>query len=105
MAQAKAATADNIKFTPEATGALGPPGFALLMEPVVTEPAEQELDDTTTENVFDAAFSVVLNVTPLRIKVCAPAAVVGPVYVKVVKPTPNPETNTVPQVPRVPVNG
>ncbi len=37
------------------------------MEPVLMGPAEHELDDVTTENVFDAAFSVVVKVTPVII--------------------------------------
>lgn len=79
MVQAKAAANDSTKFMPEATpGAEGPPGFELLMEPVATWPAEQELDETTMENAFVEALAVVLNVTPLRIKVCAPAAWVTP---------------------------
>ena len=36
----------------------------LLMDPVLIGPAEHELDDVTTKNVFDAALSVVLKVTP-----------------------------------------
>jgi len=72
------------------------------MDPVEILPAEQELDDTTTENVLVAALSVVLKVTPLRIIVWAPAAVAGPEYVKVTNPAPNvPKVNT-PQGPRDP---
>ena len=37
------------------------------MEPVLMGPAEHELDDATTKNVFDAALSVVLKVTPVII--------------------------------------
>ena len=104
MVQAKAAANDSTKFIPEATGAEGPPGFELLMEPVATWPAEQELDETTTEKAFDEAFSVVLKVTPLRIKVCAPAAVVGPEYVKAATPALLEKGSNVatPQVPIVP---
>lgn len=97
---AKAAKKDIIKFIPGAVGALG--RFALLMDPVEIKPAEQELDDTTTENELLAALAVVLKVTPLRIKVWAPAAVVGPVYVKVKKPTPKVAKFTTPQGPRAP---
>ena len=39
----------------------------LVMDPVLIGPAEHELDDVTTENVFDAALSVVLKVTPVII--------------------------------------
>ena len=45
----------------------GGPGFELLMDPVLIGPAEHELDDVTTKNVFDAALSVVLKVTPVII--------------------------------------
>ena len=36
----------------------------LLMDPVLIGPAEHELDDVTTENVFEAALSVALKVRP-----------------------------------------
>jgi len=39
----------------------------ILMDPVLIKPAEHELDDVTTENVFDAALSVVLKVRPDKI--------------------------------------
>ncbi len=39
----------------------------LVMDPVLIGPAEHELDDVTTKNVFDAALSVVLKVTPVII--------------------------------------
>lgn len=82
MMQSSADAADSIKCTPLALAA-GPPGFELLMEPELIAPAEQELDDTATENVVDAAISVVLRVIPFQIMVCAPAAMVCPWYVRV----------------------
>jgi hypothetical protein len=39
----------------------------LVMDPVLIGPAEHELDDVTTENVFEASLSVVLKVRPDKI--------------------------------------
>jgi len=39
----------------------------ILMDPVLIGPAEHELDDVTTENVFEAAISVALKVRPDKI--------------------------------------
>lgn len=64
-AHVNAARTDGTQLMPDEVGAVGPPGFELLIEPVLTGPAEHELDDTTTENVLDVALSVVLKVTPV----------------------------------------
>lgn len=58
---------------------LGPPGFALSMDPVEIIPAEQEFSVVTTENVLEAGTTVVLRVTPDKITVCVPAALPVPV--------------------------
>ena len=80
-AHANAAAADKRALAPVEAGALGPPGFELLMAPVEIIPAEQEFWVVTTENVVDAATAVALRVTPLTTMVCAPAACPFPEYV------------------------
>ena len=81
-AQARAAAADRNTLAAVAAGALGPPGFELLMDPVEIIPAEQEFSEVTTEKKLVADTAVVLNVTPDKITVCVPAAVVVPLYSK-----------------------
>jgi len=72
-AHAITAKTDGTQLTAE-DGALGPPGFALLIAPVLIAPAEQEFAVVTTEKVGVAATAVALNVTPLTTMVCGPAA-------------------------------
>ena len=84
-AQARAAAADRSRLVPAAAGALGPPGFELLMDPVEIIPAEQEFSVVTTAKVLDAGTAVALSVRPDKVTVCEPAAVVGPLYVMSIK--------------------
>jgi hypothetical protein len=65
-AHANTAKTDGAQLIPD-DAALGPPGVELLTEPELMGRAEHELNDTTTEEVLDAAFSVVLNVAPVKI--------------------------------------
>lgn len=71
-AHAITAKTDGTQLTAE-DGAV-PPGFALLIAPVLIAPAEQEFAVVTTEKVGVAATAVALNVTPLTTMVCGPAA-------------------------------
>jgi len=64
-AQFWSAYQDTVKLFGPGTGS---PGFELLMDPVLIGPAEHEIDNATTENVFDAFLSVVLKVTPVIIR-------------------------------------
>ena len=81
-AQARAAAADRNTLEAVAAGALGPPGFELLMAPVEIIPAEQEFSEVTTEKKLVAGTAVALRVTPDKTTVCVPAAVASPEYVK-----------------------
>ena len=79
-AQANAAAADRKTLAAVAAGALGPPGFELLMDPVEIIPAEQEFSVVTTEKKLVAGTAVALRVTPDKTTVCVPAAVAVPEY-------------------------